>query len=159
MRAEPSICRLRGGLVFAKAIGLEPEAALEVLTGTMAYSRIMDTKGRKMVEGDFRVQAQLSQHLKDIRLILAATAEAGQELPLSQAHCRLRDPGIPSQYAEGFRIMSRYQQGTLHPVNLHDALASCSCACRWLAARHRPRCSRAWPRLRGTAMNGRAMQV
>lgn len=31
----------------------------------------MDTKGRKMVEGDFRTQARLSQHLKDVRLILS----------------------------------------------------------------------------------------
>jgi 3-hydroxyisobutyrate dehydrogenase-like beta-hydroxyacid dehydrogenase len=42
-----------------------------------------------MVEGDFRTQARLSQHLKDIRLILAAAAAAGQPLPLSESHCRL----------------------------------------------------------------------
>ena len=42
--------------------------------GTMAYSRIMDTKGRKMIDGDFCIQARLSQHLKDIRLILEAAA-------------------------------------------------------------------------------------
>jgi 3-hydroxyisobutyrate dehydrogenase-like beta-hydroxyacid dehydrogenase len=62
---------------------------LQVLTGSMAYSRIMDTKGRKMIEGDFRTQARLSQHLKDIRLILAAAAAAGRELPLTETHRRL----------------------------------------------------------------------
>jgi 3-hydroxyisobutyrate dehydrogenase-like beta-hydroxyacid dehydrogenase len=57
---------LAEGLVFAQSIGLDAEATLRVLTNTMAYSRIMDTKGRKMIEGDFRTQARLSQHLKDI---------------------------------------------------------------------------------------------
>ena len=80
---------LAEGLVFAQAIGLDPEASLEVLMNTMSHSRIMDTKGRKMVDSDFRTQARLSQHLKDIRLILAAAADAGQELPLSEAHRRL----------------------------------------------------------------------
>ena len=80
---------LAEGLVFARAIGVDPEAALEVLMGTMAYSRIMDTKGRKMVDGDFCIQARLSQHLKDIRLILDAAAAAGQPLPLTETHRRL----------------------------------------------------------------------
>lgn len=48
---------LAEGLVFAKAVGVEPAAALEVLRGSMAYSRVMDVKGRKMIEGDFTVQA------------------------------------------------------------------------------------------------------
>ncbi|MBM3861795.1 MAG: NAD(P)-dependent oxidoreductase [Verrucomicrobia bacterium] len=76
---------LAEGLVFAKAIGVETAAALEVLRGSMAYSRVMDVKGRKMIEGDFTVQARLSQHLKDVRLILAS----GVPLPLSETHRRL----------------------------------------------------------------------
>jgi 3-hydroxyisobutyrate dehydrogenase-like beta-hydroxyacid dehydrogenase len=80
---------LAEGLVFAMALGVQPEAALEVLSGSMAYSRVMDVKGRKMVEGNFAVQARLSQHLKDIRLILESAAAAGLPLPLSETHCRL----------------------------------------------------------------------
>jgi 3-hydroxyisobutyrate dehydrogenase-like beta-hydroxyacid dehydrogenase len=80
---------LAEGLVFAHDLGIDLDAALQVLVGSMAYSRIMDTKGRKMIEGDFRTQARLSQHLKDIRLILDAAAAAGQELPLTETHRRL----------------------------------------------------------------------
>jgi 3-hydroxyisobutyrate dehydrogenase-like beta-hydroxyacid dehydrogenase len=80
---------LAEGLAFAEAIGIAPAAALEVLVGSAAYSRQMDTKGRKMVDGDFAVQARLAQHLKDVRLILEAAASAGQELPLSDTHRRL----------------------------------------------------------------------
>ncbi len=80
---------LAEGLAYAEAIGVRPAAALEVLLGTMAYSRIMDTKGLKMVEGDFRVQARLSQHLKDVRLMIRGAGAAGLGLPLSDTHRRL----------------------------------------------------------------------
>lgn len=80
---------LAEGLSYAEALGIAPAAALEVLIGSMAYSRVMDVKGRKMVEGDFAVQARLSQHLKDVRLILEGAAAAGLPLPLSETHRRL----------------------------------------------------------------------
>ncbi len=80
---------LAEGLVFAKALGLDVAAALEILMSSMAYSRIMETKGTKMIEGDFRPQARLSQHLKDLRLMINAAAESGQELPLTETHQRL----------------------------------------------------------------------
>ena len=91
---------LAEGLVFAEALGIAPAAALEVLMGSMAYSRTMDTKGRTMVEGDFAVQARLTQHLKDVRLILEAAAAAGQELPLSEAHRRLLERAEAAGWAE-----------------------------------------------------------
>ena len=80
---------LAEGLVFAQTLGLNAEAALHVLMSSMAYSRTMDTKGQKMVEGDFRTRPRLSQHLKDVLLILDAAAKAGQGLPLTDAHRRL----------------------------------------------------------------------
>ena len=80
---------LAEGLSYAEALGIDPSAALEVLQGSAAYSKAMDIKGRKMIEGDFRVQARLSQHFKDVRLMLASAATAGLELPLTQVHAQL----------------------------------------------------------------------
>jgi len=80
---------LAEGLAFAAALGLEAEQTLEVMRASMAYSRIMDTKGEKMIHGDFQAQARLSQHLKDVRLMLEAAARAGQRLPLSETHREL----------------------------------------------------------------------
>ena len=76
---------LAEGLAFANQLGLNREQALYLLKESMAYSRIMDTKGEKMLRRDFSPQAKLSQHLKDVRLIEAA---AGNELrlPLTAAH-------------------------------------------------------------------------
>ena len=77
---------LAEGLVFAQRLGVSPKLALDILKAGAAYSRVMDTKGDKMLRGDFKPQARLSQHLKDVRLMLAAAEQAGQRLPLSLVH-------------------------------------------------------------------------
>lgn len=80
---------LAEGLTFARSTGLDKVAALEVLKAGPAYSRAMDTKGLKMLAGDFTPEARLSQHHKDLRLILAAAERVGIDLPLSKLHDRL----------------------------------------------------------------------
>jgi len=59
---------LAEGLAFAEALDVSPSKALEVMTGSNAYSRAMDVKGRKMVQRDFEIQTRLSQHLQEVRL-------------------------------------------------------------------------------------------
>jgi 3-hydroxyisobutyrate dehydrogenase-like beta-hydroxyacid dehydrogenase len=80
---------LAEGLVFAEANGLSREDALQVLLQSPAYSRTMDAKGPKMVQGDFTVEARLSQHIKDVRLILAEAERGGASLPFSTSHLEL----------------------------------------------------------------------
>ncbi len=77
---------LAEGLAFARSTGVDPAAALEVLRNSAAASRVMDVKGQKMLTGDFTPAARLSQHLKDVRIILATAERAGQPLPLSALH-------------------------------------------------------------------------
>ncbi len=80
---------LAEGLTFARALGLDGDQTLAILRESMAYSRIMDTKGEKMLRGDFKPQAKLAQHLKDVRLMLAAAADTNAKLPLTEAHRQL----------------------------------------------------------------------
>jgi 3-hydroxyisobutyrate dehydrogenase-like beta-hydroxyacid dehydrogenase len=91
---------LAEGLAFAKAIGLAPADALDVLLGCPAYSRTMDAKGPKMVAGDFAPHAKLSQHLKDVRIILAEAERAGQPLPLSTLHRQLLEQAEAQGWGE-----------------------------------------------------------
>ncbi len=77
---------LAEGLSFAKATGVDPQTALEVLKASPAYSTVMDTKGEKMLTGNFDAQARLRQHLKDVRLILQTATESDAKTPLSQWH-------------------------------------------------------------------------
>ncbi len=80
---------LAEALSFAAAYGVSPTDALEVLKAGAAYSRVMDDKGEKMLHHEFTVEARLSQHLKDVRLILAAARATHALTPLSQVHRRL----------------------------------------------------------------------
>ena len=77
---------LAEGLVFASKLGLEPETFLELLKATPAYSAVMDTKGKKMLNDDFSAESRIRQHHKDVSLILKYAEKAGQELPLSRVH-------------------------------------------------------------------------
>ena len=88
---------LAEGLVFAERLGLDPAAFLEVARASAAYAQVMDVKGTKMIRGDFAPEGRVSQHLKDVRLILEQAARAGQRLPLLERPCRrarrMRGPG------------------------------------------------------------------
>jgi len=86
------------GLEYARACGIDPAEALEILKAGPAYSRAMDTKGRKMLTGDFEPEARLSQHLKDVRLILAAGERCGAKLPLTTVHRALLEQAEAAGY-------------------------------------------------------------
>ncbi len=73
-------------LGFARALGLPLESVLPILKAGPAYSRVMDTKGRKMTTGDFTPEGRLSQHLKDVRLILELAERNRSPVPFSQLH-------------------------------------------------------------------------
>lgn len=80
---------LAEGIAFARSQGVDARSALEVLRDGPSWSRVMDTKGEKMLSGDFTADARLTQHLKDVRLILESGARSGAALPLSEVHSRL----------------------------------------------------------------------
>lgn len=91
---------LAEGLAYAGAIGLSEQSALDVLKASAAYARVMDIKGQKMVQGDFATQAKLSQHLKDVRIILQTAHRAGMPLPLSDLHRQLLERAEARGYGE-----------------------------------------------------------
>jgi len=80
---------LAEALEFARHSGIDPAHALEVLRSGPAYSRVMDTKGEKMLHNDFQPQARLAQHWKDVRLMLECAGRNGAFLPLTRVHDQL----------------------------------------------------------------------
>lgn len=85
---------LAEGLVFAERLGVDLEKLLEVLKVSPAYSAAMDSKGGKMLRGEFTPQSRIRQHRKDVSLILKYAQQTGQELPLSKVHMDLLDKAI-----------------------------------------------------------------
>jgi 3-hydroxyisobutyrate dehydrogenase-like beta-hydroxyacid dehydrogenase len=80
---------LAEGLVFAERLGLEPARFLEVARQAASYSQVMDTKGAKMVRGDFSAEGRARQTLKDVELMLAQARKAGQDLPLARLNAEI----------------------------------------------------------------------
>ena len=73
---------LAEGLTLAAALKLDLPTALAILKASPAYSMVMDAKGEKDALGRLRPAGTVSQHLKDVRLILSAGANRRILAPL-----------------------------------------------------------------------------
>jgi 3-hydroxyisobutyrate dehydrogenase-like beta-hydroxyacid dehydrogenase len=80
---------LAEGIVFAERLGLDGRAFLAAARESAAYSRVMDTKGEKMLSRDFRPQSHIAQTLKDAELILHEARQCGLRLPVTEAQADL----------------------------------------------------------------------
>ncbi|MFL2923363.1 MAG: NAD(P)-dependent oxidoreductase [Limisphaerales bacterium] len=81
---------LAEGLEFARSLGMDGVKTLEILKRTPAYSNVMNSKGDRMVCRDFEnPQARLSQHLKDVCLMIDQAQASGGNIPLTMLHQQL----------------------------------------------------------------------
>ena len=87
-------------LGFAKKLGIQQESAFEILKKGSTHSFVMENKGAKILNEDFSPQAKLSQHLKDVRLILKLGEKYGAKLPFSSQHEALLNSLQEAGYGE-----------------------------------------------------------
>lgn len=80
---------LAEGLAFAERLGLDGHAFLAAARQSAAYSRVMDTKGEKMLTRDYRPQSHIAQTLKDAELIIEQAGRCGMHLPLTTIQAEL----------------------------------------------------------------------
>jgi 3-hydroxyisobutyrate dehydrogenase-like beta-hydroxyacid dehydrogenase len=80
---------LAEGIAFAEHLGLDGYAFLTAARQSAAYSRVMDSKGEKMLARDFRPQSHLAQTLKDAELIIAEAGRRGLHLPVTTTQADL----------------------------------------------------------------------
>ncbi|MHC5560570.1 2-hydroxy-3-oxopropionate reductase [Kocuria sp. U4B] len=73
---------LAEAIVFLEAYGVDTGAALKVLGGGLAGSKVLDQKGAKMLERDFAPGFRLQLHNKDMGIVTSAAREAGVAIPL-----------------------------------------------------------------------------
>jgi 2-hydroxy-3-oxopropionate reductase len=69
-------------LVFLDAHGVDLAAAVEVLSGGLAGSRVLDLKAGAMIAGRFDPGFRVDLHHKDLGIVTAAAREAGVAIPL-----------------------------------------------------------------------------
>lgn len=106
---------LAEGIVFAERLGLDGRTFLEAARNSAAYSRVMDTKGEKMLSRDFRPQSHIAQTLKDAELILHEARQQGLRLTLTEAQTDMLHAAIaiegddsdPSAVVEAIRNQAK----------------------------------------------------
>lgn len=77
------------GLVFAKAIGLDPTEFLELALDSAATSKVMASKGPKMAARDFTALGRITQSAKDFHLIRDTAIRNGQGLPMVERYLEI----------------------------------------------------------------------
>jgi len=91
---------LAEGLLFGLRQGLDGKALLDLLKDSGAYSRAVDIKGLRMLEGHFEPEGKLAQHLKDVDLMLEVGHAAGAPLMATALHRQLLLAGVAAGLGE-----------------------------------------------------------
>src|SRR3954470_5220311 len=73
---------LAEAVVFLEAYGVDTTAALEVLGGGLAGSKVLDQKKQNMLAREFAPGFRLALHHKDLGILTSAAREAGVVVPL-----------------------------------------------------------------------------
>jgi 2-hydroxy-3-oxopropionate reductase len=77
-----NIQALSEAVVFLEAYGVDTTAALKVLGGGLAGSKVLDQKGQKILDRNFDPGFRLALHHKDMGIVTSAAREASVVLPL-----------------------------------------------------------------------------
>lgn len=80
---------LAEGIAFAESLGLDGASFLATARQSAAYSKVMDSKGQKVLARDFSPQSHIAQTLKDAELILCEAGRHGLPLPMTAAQTDL----------------------------------------------------------------------
>ena len=76
-------------IVFLRAYGVDTEAAVAVLAGGLAGSRILERKAANMLAGNFEPGFRIDLHHKDMGIVTAAARERDVAIPLGALTAQL----------------------------------------------------------------------
>ncbi len=80
---------LAEALVFLEAYGVDTEAAMDVLGGGLAGSKVLEQKRSNMLGRSFEPGFRIDLHHKDMGIVTSAAREAGVALPLGAVAAQL----------------------------------------------------------------------
>jgi 2-hydroxy-3-oxopropionate reductase len=80
---------LAEALVFLEAYGVDTAAALDVLGGGLAGSKVLEQKRQNMLERSFDPGFRIDLHHKDMGIVTSAAREAGVALPIGAVVAQL----------------------------------------------------------------------
>jgi 2-hydroxy-3-oxopropionate reductase len=78
-------------LVLGAKAGVDPAKVIQVLSGGLAASRVMEMRGPTMVSGEFAPGFRVNLHRKDLGIALATGRETGVPMPVTAIVGQLYD--------------------------------------------------------------------
>jgi 2-hydroxy-3-oxopropionate reductase len=84
-----NIQALSEAVVFLEAYGVDTKAALEVLGGGLAGSKVLDQKKENLLSRSFEPGFRIALHHKDMGIVTSAAREAGVVVPLGSLVAQL----------------------------------------------------------------------
>ena len=85
-------------LVLGSKAGADPEKIVQVLSGGLAASRVLELKGDSMIAHNFQPGFRIDLHRKDLAIALATARENGSPLPVT---------AIVSQFFDALSVAGR----------------------------------------------------
>jgi 2-hydroxy-3-oxopropionate reductase len=76
-------------IVFLRAYGVDTEAAVSVLAGGLAGSRVLERKAASMLAGNFQPGFRIELHHKDMGIVTTAARERSVAIPLGALTAQL----------------------------------------------------------------------
>ena len=76
-------------IVFLRAYGVDTEAAVDVLSGGLAGSRVLERKAGNMLAGNFQPGFRIDLHHKDMGIVTTAARERDVAIPLGALTAQL----------------------------------------------------------------------
>jgi 2-hydroxy-3-oxopropionate reductase len=70
-------------LVLGAKAGVDPDKVVQVLSGGLAASRVMELKGKSMIEHNFAPGFRMDLHRKDLNIAMATASASSVPLPVS----------------------------------------------------------------------------
>jgi 2-hydroxy-3-oxopropionate reductase len=74
---------LAEAITFLEASGADTVAALQVIAGGLAGSRVLDRKGGAMLARDFKPGFRVDLHHKDLGIVLTSARQTGTVIPIT----------------------------------------------------------------------------
>ncbi len=87
---------LAEAVAFLEAYGVDTAAALKVLGGGLAGSKVLDQKGQNMLNRSFPPGFRIQLHHKDLGIVTSAAREAGVVIPLGAVVAQLMGSALAS---------------------------------------------------------------
>ncbi len=78
-------------LILGAKAGADPEKIVQVLSGGLAASRVLELKGASMIAHNFQPGFRVDLHRKDLNIALATARENGSPLPVTALVSQLFD--------------------------------------------------------------------